>query len=65
MQQIQIDTGDGREVLDADRYVVQGDAYIFLNGTEVVRSVPVTDIVEEYNETGEQTKGIATIISRT
>lgn len=65
MQQIQIDTSAGREVLDADRYVIQDEAYIFLNGSTIVRTVPVGDIVEEYDETGEQTKGIATIFSRT
>lgn len=65
MQQIQIDTSAGREVLDADRYIIQDGAYIFLNGSTIVRTVAVEDIVEEYDETGEQTKGIATIFSRT
>jgi len=65
MQQIQIDTVAGREVLDADRYAVVEETYVFLNGNTVVRTVPVGDIVEEYDETGEQTKGIVTIYSRT
>lgn len=65
MQQIQIDTVAGREVLDADRYAVVEDMYIFLNGNTVVRTVPIEDIVEEYDEAGEQTKGIVTIYSRT
>lgn len=65
MQQIQIDTVAGREVLDADRYTIVEETYVFLNGTAVVRTVPVGDIVEEYDETGEQTKGIVTIFSRT
>ena len=65
MQQIQIDTSAGREVLDADRYAIVEETYVFLNGNTVVRTVPVGDIVEEYDETGEQTKGIATIFSRT
>jgi len=64
-QQIQIDTAAGREVLDADRYVIQDGVYIFLNGNTVVRTVPIEDIVEEYDEDGEQTKGIVTIYSRT
>ena len=65
MQQIQIDTSAGREVLDADRYAVVEETYVFLNGLTAVRTVPVGDIVEEYDETGEQTKGIVTIYSRT
>lgn len=64
-QQIQIDTINGREVLAADRYAVREGMYIFLNGDEVVRTVPVDDIVVEYDKSGEQTKGIATIYSRT
>jgi hypothetical protein len=64
-QQIQIDTAAGREVLDADRYVIQDGVYIFLNGNTVVRTVPIEDIVEEYDEDGDQTKGIVTIYSRT
>lgn len=64
-QQIQIDTAAGREVLDADRYVIQDGVYIFLNGSTIVRTVPIEDIVEEYDEDGEQTKGIVTIYSRT
>jgi hypothetical protein len=64
-QQIQIDTVAGREVLDADRYLIQDGNYVFLNGNTVVRTVPIEDIVEEYDEAGEQTKGIITIFSRT
>ncbi len=64
-QQIQIDTVAGREVLDADRYLIQDGNYVFLNGNTVVRTVPIEDIVEEYDEDGEQTKGIITIFSRT
>lgn len=64
-QQIQIDTAAGREVLDADRYVIQDGVYIFLNGSTIVRTVPIEDIVEEYDEDGDQTKGIVTIYSRT
>jgi len=64
-QQIQIDTVAGREVLDADRYLIQDGNYVFLNGNTVVRTVPIEDIVEEYDEAGEQTKGIVTIYSRT
>jgi len=65
MQQIQIDTLAGREVLDADRCVIQDEIYIFFNGSTTVRTVPIGDIVEEYDEAGEQTKGIVTIFSRT
>lgn len=64
-QQIQIDTAAGREVLDADRCVIQDGVYIFLNGNTVVRTVPIEDIVEEYDEDGNLTKGIVTIYSRT
>jgi len=64
-QQIQIDTAAGREVLDADRYDIQDGVYIFLNGSTTVRTVPIEDIVEEYDEDGDQTKGIVTIYSRT
>lgn len=64
-QQIQIDTAAGREVLDADRYLIQDGNYVFLNGNTVVRTVPIEDIVEEYDEDGEQTKGVVTIFSRT
>lgn len=64
-QQIRVDTVSGREVLDADRYTLEDDTYVFLAGDTVVRTVPAEDIVEEYNEAGEQTKGIATIFSRT
>ena len=64
-QQIQIDTAAGREVLDADRYLIQDGNYVFLNGNTVVRTVPIEDIVEEYDEDGNQTKGIVTIYSRT
>ena len=64
-QQIQIDTAAGREVLDADRYAIVEETYVFLNGNTVVRTVPIEDIVEEYDEAGEQTKGIVTIYSRT
>ena len=64
-QQIQIDTVAGREALDADRYLIQDGNYVFLTGNTVVRTVPIEDIVEEYDEAGEQTKGIATIFSRT
>lgn len=64
-QQIQIDTAAGREVLDADRYAIVEETYVFLNGNTVVRTVPIEDIVEEYDEDGEQTKGIVTIYSRT
>ena len=65
MQQIQIDTPAGREVLDADRYAIVEETYVFLNGNTVVRTVPIEDIVEEYDEDGDQTKGIVTIYSRT
>jgi hypothetical protein len=64
-QQIQIDTAAGREVLDADRYAIVEETYVFLNGNTVVRTVPIEDIVEEYDEDGDQTKGIVTIYSRT
>ncbi len=64
-QQIQIDTAAGREVLDADRYTISDGAYVFRNGNVVVRTVPIEDIVEEYDEDGDQTKGIVTIYSRT
>ena len=64
-QQIQIDTAAGREVLDADRYAIVEETYVFLNGTVAVRTVPIEDIVEEYDEDGDQTKGIVTIYSRT
>ena len=64
-QQIQIDTVAGREVLDADRYAIVEETYVFLNGNTVVRTVPIEDIVEEYDEDGNQTKGIVTIYSRT
>ena len=64
-QQIQIDTAAGREVLDADRYAIVEETYVFLNGNTVVRTVPIEDIVEEYDEDGNQTKGIVTIYSRT
>lgn len=64
-QQIQIDTAAGREVLDADRYAIVEETYVFLNGNAVVRTVPIEDIVEEYDEDGDQTKGIVTIYSRT
>jgi len=64
-QQIQIDTAAGREVLDADRYLIDGGNYVFLNGNSIVRSIPIADIVEEYDESGEQTKGITNIFSRT
>jgi len=65
MQQIQIDTVAGREVLDADRYAIVEETYVFLNGNTVVRTVPIEDIVEDYDEDGDQTKGIVTIYSRT
>lgn len=65
MQKIQVDTVAGREVLDADRYNLVEETYVFLNGNTVVRTVPIEDIVEEYDEDGEQTKGIITIFSRT
>ncbi|MDD4255732.1 MAG: hypothetical protein PHP59_10220 [Methanofollis sp.] len=64
-QQIQIDIPAGREVLDADCYRIDGGNYVFLNGDTVVRTVPIADIVEEYDESGEQTKGIMNIFSRT
>lgn len=64
-QRIQIDTAAGQEVLDADRYTIRDGAYVFLNGNVVVRAVPVEDIIVEYDETGEQTKGIITVFSRT
>lgn len=64
-QQIQIDTAAGREALDADRYAIVEETYVFLNGNTVVRTVPIEDIVEEYDEDGDQTKGIVTIYSRT
>lgn len=64
-QQIQIDTAAGREVLDADRYAIVEETYVFLNGNTVVRTVPIEDIVEDYDEDGDQTKGIVTIYSRT
>jgi len=64
-QQIQIDTAAGREVLDADRYAIVEETYVFLSGNTVVRTVPIEDIVEEYDEDGDQTKGIVTIYSRT
>lgn len=65
MQKIQVDTVAGREVLDADRYNLVEETYVFLNGNTVVRTVPIEDIVEEYDEDGEQTKGVVTIFSRT
>lgn len=65
MQKIQVDTPAGREVLDADRYNLVEETYVFLNGNTVVRTVPIEDIVEEYDEDGEQTKGVVTIFSRT
>lgn len=64
-QQIQIDTAAGREVLDADRYAIVEETYVFSDGNTIVRTVPIEDIVEEYDEDGEQTKGIVTIYSRT
>lgn len=64
-QQIQIDTAAGREVLDADRYAIVEETYVFFNGNTVVRTVPIEDIVVEYDEDGNQTKGIVTIYSRT
>ncbi len=64
-QQIQIDLITGREVLDADRYVIQDGAYVFLNGDAVVRTVQIEEIVVEYDDAGEQSKGVVTIYSRT
>ena len=64
-QQIQIDTAAGREVLDADRYAIVEETYVFFDGNTAVRTVPIEDIVEEYDEDGDQTKGIVTIYSRT
>lgn len=64
-QQIQIDTAAGREVLDADRHTIRDGAYVFLNENVVVRTVPVESIIVEYDEAGEQTKGIITVFSRT
>lgn len=64
-QQIRIDTAAGQEVLDADRYTISDGAYVFLNGNVVVRTVPIEGIIVEYDETGEQTKGISTVFSRT
>ena len=65
MQQIQIDTTAGREVLDADRYVIIDGSYVFLNGSTIVRTVSIEDIVETYDENGDQTQGIMTILSGT
>lgn len=64
-QKFQIDTAEGTSEIIADSYRMVDGAYMFYSGTELVQTVSVEDIVREYDdETGEQTKGIQTILSR-
>lgn len=74
-QIFEIDTASGTEEVPADSYHIvdipdpetEGQiqkVYKFFNGSELVRTVPVDDILWEYDESGEQTSGIKTVLSR-
>ena len=62
---MRVHTAVGAEEIDADRLLVQNDEYVFLNGNEEIRRVPIADILSETDpETGEEIGGIETVYSR-
>ena len=62
---MRIHTTAGVEEIDADRLIVEGDEYVLFRGEEVVRRVPIADILSETDpETGEEAGGIETVYSR-
>jgi hypothetical protein len=63
-QRMEIHTADGVETVDADRVLIDGTDYVVLNGTMEVTRIPIADVVNEYDEDGENIGGIRTILSR-
>ena len=63
-QKFLVNTVDGEKEIVADRYIIEGDEYVFLNGNEVVDRIKIADVVETVNEEGEMESGIRTVFSR-
>lgn len=63
-QKFLVNTVDGEKEVIADRYIIDGDEYVFLNGNEVVDRIKITDVVETVNDEGEAESGIRTVFSK-
>jgi len=63
-QKFLVNTVDGEKEILADRYIIEGDEYVFLNGSEEVDRIKISDVVETVNEEGEMESGIITVFSR-
>lgn len=63
-QKFLVNTVDGEKEIVVDRYIIEGDEYVFLKGSEVVDRIKIADVVETVNEEGEMESGIRTVFSR-
>lgn len=63
-QKFLVNTKSGEKEIVADRYLIEGEEYVFYEGDEEVERIAISDIVETVNEDGEAEEGIKTIFSR-
>lgn len=63
-QKFIVNTADGEIEINADRYKIEGDEYVFYYGEKEVKRIKISDVKETVNEDGEVEEGIKTIYSR-